>query len=79
MNDQQTFKMILAAIDEVAPGHAVHAKGMDTTIHDLEIDSVATMELVSSLEESVGSSIPDEELARVRRIGDLATLVATAQ
>lgn len=74
----QSFKMILDALDEVAPGHTIYAKGMDTTIEALEIDSVETMELVCHLEETIGSSFSNQKLSRVRRIRDLASLIEMA-
>ena len=44
----------------------------ETVISTLGMDSVAIMELVSYLEEKLEVRIPDEELGKVRTIGDLS-------
>jgi acyl carrier protein len=48
----------------------------DTVISTLGMDSVAVMELVSYFEEHLQMRIPDEELGRVRTLGDLRDCVA---
>ena len=48
----------------------------DTVIATLGMDSVAVMELVSYFEEKLGVRVPDEELARIRTVGDLRDTVA---
>jgi acyl carrier protein len=40
------------------------------------MDSVAIMELVSYFEEKLAVRIPDEELGRIRTIGDLRDTIA---
>jgi len=48
----------------------------DTVIATLGMDSVAVMELVSYFEEKLAVRIPDEELGRIRTIGDLRDTIA---
>jgi len=48
----------------------------ETLISSLGMDSVATMELVAYLEEKLQIRIPDEDLGRVRTLGDLKDIVA---
>ena len=48
----------------------------DTVISSLGMDSVAVMELVSYFEEKLSVRIPDEELGRVRTLGDLRDCIA---
>jgi acyl carrier protein len=43
----------------------------ETVIATLGMDSVAVMELVSYFEEKLSLRIPDEELGRIRTVGDL--------
>ena len=43
----------------------------DTVISSLGMDSVAVMELVSFFEEKLDVRIPDEELSKIRTVGDL--------
>ena len=46
-----------------------------TVIAKLGLDSVAVMELVSYFEEKLSIRMPDEDLAKVQTLGDLADLV----
>lgn len=48
----------------------------DTVISTLGMDSVAVMELVSYFEERLAVRIPDEELNRIRTVGDLRDAIA---
>jgi acyl carrier protein len=48
----------------------------DTVITTLGMDSVAVMELVSFFEEKLSVRIPDEELNRIRTVGDLRYALA---
>ena len=48
----------------------------DTVISQLGMDSVAVMELVSYFEERLDVRIPDEELGKVRTLGDLRDCLA---
>jgi acyl carrier protein len=43
----------------------------ETVISSLGMDSVAVMELVSYFEEKLSVRIPDEELSKIRTVGDL--------
>jgi acyl carrier protein len=47
-----------------------------TVIATLGMDSVAVMELVSYFEEKLSVRIPDEELSRIRTVGDLRDAIA---
>jgi acyl carrier protein len=50
----------------------------DTVISQLGMDSVAQMELVSWFEERLRVRIPDEELQKIRTVGDLRDALARA-
>jgi acyl carrier protein len=50
----------------------------DTVISQLGMDSVAQMELVSWFEERLTVRIPDEELQKIRTVGDLKDALARA-
>lgn len=75
MNDQEILELIKEALFEVAPNKEFDDLAMDSTIEDLNLDSIATMEMVGYLEDKVDSTFPDEELAKVHAIKDLAALV----
>ncbi len=80
MNNDEIIALIKEALAEVAPTRTSDfaAIQMDTKIEDLGLDSIATMEMVNAIEERVDSTFPDEELAKVQRIGDLAGLIRGA-
>lgn len=46
----------------------------ETVISKLGLDSVAVMELVSYFEEKLDIRMPDEDLASIQTLGDLAKL-----
>ena len=48
----------------------------ETVISNLGMDSIAVMELVSYFEEKLDIRIPDEDLGRVRTLGDLRDAIA---
>lgn len=81
MNDQEILGLIQEALFEVAPNRKAdfESLSMDHTIQDLKLDSIATMEMVGFLEDKTEATFPDEELAKVHAIKDLAALVRGAR
>lgn len=77
MSDAETLALIKDALNEVAPGReADFAKvTTDTSIADLGLDSIATMEMVGILEERIEQTFPDEELAKVNSVAHLIKLI----
>jgi len=77
MSDEETIALIQRALAEVAPTRTADFASiqMQTKIEDLSLDSIATMEMVNYIEENIDATFPDEELAKVQRIGDLAGLI----
>ena len=47
----------------------------DWTIDDLGCDSIMTLEIISDLEAFADVEIPDDDILRVRTIGDLVALI----
>jgi acyl carrier protein len=80
MDDQAIMTLVTNALDSVAPGRSekLHAKGLQLTIRELGIDSVATMEMVGAIEEKIGVTFPDEDLAGLNSMQDLANLIRRA-
>ena len=80
MNDDRILRLVTAALDSVAPGWNKDDKPLDMTLKmkDLSIDSVSTMEMVGYIEEELGVTFPDEDLAQVNRLEDLAGLIRNA-
>ncbi len=77
MNDADVLAMVKEALFEVAPNRKEEFDeiGLDDTIEDLALDSIATMEMVGFLEDKTEKTFPDEELAKVDTIRDLVNLV----
>lgn len=49
-----------------------------TALDDLQLDSLARVELAMVLEDAFDVGVPDSELARVATIGDLCDVIARA-
>jgi len=75
MTDQQILAMIREALFEVAPNKQFGEITLDSTIQDLHLDSIAIMEMVGFLEDQVDTTFPDEDLAKVQALKDLAALM----
>lgn len=75
MTDSEILDLIREALFEVAPNKEFPDLAMSTTIEQLALDSITTMEMVGFLEDRVDTTFPDEELAKVHALGHLASLV----
>jgi len=77
MNDEQVLALVKEALFEVAPNRKEEFDEIELsdTIEDLALDSIATMEMVGFLEDKTEKTFPDEELAKVNTVLDLANLV----
>ena len=77
MTNDEILALIKQALGEVAPNRKADFANLspDTKIEALGLDSIATMEMVNSIEEKIEVTFPDEELAKVQKISDLVGLV----
>ncbi len=77
MTDDDLVVLLREALLEVAPDSADVLDGV--ALHEplgvLGLESVTLMELVGVLEERSGTLFADDDLARVRSLGDLGTLL----
>ena len=80
MNDDRIIELVTAALDSVAPGWNKDVESLDLSMKmkELSIDSVSTMEMGGYIEEQLGVTFPDEDLAQVSRLEDLAGLIRKA-
>jgi acyl carrier protein len=80
MNDDRILQLVTAALNSVAPGWNKNDEPLDMSLKmkELSIDSVSTMEMVGYIEEEMGVTFPDEDLAQVNRLEDLAGLIRNA-
>jgi len=65
-----TIATTLASIASLDPAQITADKSLTT---DLDIDSLAMVEFVVSLEDKFGLLIPDDQWAQFTTIGDIAT------
>lgn len=77
MTDTQVLDLIKAALFEVAPARVADFQriGLDTRIDALALDSISIMEMVSFIEDQIEVVFPEDRLAKVQNIGDLAGLI----
>lgn len=77
MTEAEAISLIQEALREVAPTRARDFEKLtpETRIQSLALDSLLTLEMVSALENKVGNPFPEEALARVERLRDLARLM----
>lgn len=76
MTDQEVLDLIRKALNDVMPDRSADWNNiaLANTIEELSLDSIATMEMVSSLEELTDTTFPDEALPKVNTLNDLANL-----
>lgn len=78
MNELETLRQVTEAL-----GSATKVPGpitMDTHIlHDLNLDSVAVMDLVMTLETRFDTVIPMDRLAEIETVGDLVRILSRAE
>lgn len=74
--DDSVFADMCALVRKFAPPEAVLAPTTELSA-DLNIDSVAAMDLVMEIEDRFGIDIPVNQLSDMRTLGDLAALVGS--
>ncbi len=81
MDDAEVLSLIRQALDEVAPDRADQFEKVTlaTEIKDLDIDSIVTLEMVGSIEDRLASTFDEDELAKVKNLGDIAALIRTGK
>lgn len=73
--DEQIIEMFKDSVKEVDTSTKVGDVTMRTELSALGLDSVMTMEVIGVLEEKLNVRFPDEDLATIKTMNDLATLV----
>ena len=81
MSETQILELIKNALDQVAPGKSaeINEGNMNMKMRDLAIDSVVTMEMIGYIEDHLGTTFPDEDLAQINKLSDLADLIRNAK
>ena len=71
-NFDKTRDIIIGALACEAEAVTVEAR----IIEDLGADSLAMVELVMALEDAFGISVPEEQVAEIKTVGDILTMLA---
>ena len=72
MTEQEIFKAIAETVAERTDCNADDVK-MESTFHDLGIDSLDTVELLMELEDKLGISIELDK--KIETVGDLVSII----
>ena len=77
MTDPETLALIKEALVYVAPDkeHAFAQATLDSDLADLGIDSLAAVEIAGYVEDRLGVTLPDDELAQVHSLDGFAALI----
>jgi acyl carrier protein len=81
MTDSEILSLLHDGLCSVAPDRKADFSNlaMAKTIEELGLDSIAAMELVSFVEDHIEATFPDEDLADMHTLGDLASLMRKAK
>jgi len=74
-SDQEIIQLFKESVREVDTNAKLGNVTAGTELAQLGLDSVMTMEVIGVMEEKLNLRFPDEELATLKRIGDLTKLV----
>ena len=73
--DQEIVELFKTSVKEVDNNVKVDDVDITTDISALGLDSVMTMEVIGVMEEKLNIRFPDEDLATIKKMSDLAALV----
>ena len=74
-NEKQFIQLFKESVMEVDTNIKLKEVSMDTELSQLGLDSVMTMEVIGVMEEKLNVRFPDEDLATLKSMRDLSTLV----
>jgi acyl carrier protein len=72
--DEELYSLLSRAALAVT-GRRLDGLDMATRLADLGIDSVSVLEMIGFVEDELGLRFPDDEIARVETVRDVAALV----
>ncbi|MDQ6937221.1 MAG: acyl carrier protein [Actinomycetota bacterium] len=64
-------------LNEVADVSAADVSDEKSFVDDLDVDSLSMVEVAMAAEEKFGVKIPDEELPKLKTVGDAVTYIET--
>jgi acyl carrier protein len=74
-NEKEIIQLFKDSVREVDQNVTVDSVDGETELASLGLDSVMTMEVIGIMEERLDIRFPDEDLATLKRIKDLTSLV----
>ena len=74
MTQIDVLKVLQETLEEVENRSFVHISE-ETSVADLEVDSVTMMEVIGCLEDDLNIQIPDDKLAGLNTVGDIVSVV----
>lgn len=76
MTDAEILQMLKEAFAYADPAKAASASvTLDSTLADIGIDSVGTLEMVAFVEDRTGKTFPDDELTGINSVSDFVSLI----
>jgi acyl carrier protein len=72
--DEELFALLSRASQEVA-GRRLEGIDMNARLADFGIDSVGVLEMVGYVEDALSLRFPDDEIARLATVRDVAALI----
>jgi acyl carrier protein len=73
--EEEIIKLFKEAVKEVDGKLKLTEMTASTELASLGLDSVMTMEVIGVMEEKLNVRFPDEDLATLKNMGDLTTLI----
>jgi acyl carrier protein len=77
-DDSETLRQVTEAFGSVAAAPPGPITAETHILHDLNLDSVAVMDVVMALETRFDTVIPMDRLAEIETVGDLVRILASA-
>ena len=75
MNDQEVLEKLAGIINEIQGVDVADVTVEKSLVDDLEIDSLAMVEISVAIEDQLGVNIPDEDLKSIVTVGDAVNYV----
>ena len=75
MTDSEILSLIKEALVDASPEHTGATLKMESTLGEIGISSITALEIAGYIEEKLNIRLPDDELAPLNTIGELAQLI----
>jgi acyl carrier protein len=75
VTDDEILSLIKEALEHAAPEHAGATLKPESKLGEIGISSITALEIAGYIEEKLNIRLPDDELAPLNTIGELAQLI----